>query len=117
MNGSGFQFPEFRGPSLPPNLFAVLEPITQVDLDLGCVDISHFHPAKHRSQSLERILIRFVGAGCADRRLGVVLQEKIRPFVKSELFALADDVQRVVVSGLKPFAKLTLSFLPVLSMG
>jgi hypothetical protein len=113
MHGSGFQESKFRDPVPPADMLAALEPLTKVDLDLGCVDLRHFHRAEHGSQALERILIRFVRADSANRRLGVVLQEKVCPFAKSELFALADDVQGVVVSDLKPFAKLTLSFLPV----
>src|ERR1700688_3542630 len=117
MHGRGFQKSKFRDPFPPAHMLAVLEPIAQVDLDLGCVDLGHFHRAEHRSQALERVLIRFVRAGSANRRLGIVLQEKVCPFAISEPFTLAKDVQGVVVSGLKPFAMLALSFLPVFCTG
>jgi hypothetical protein len=113
MHGRGFQESKF-GDSVPSaDMLAVFEPIAQMDFDLDCVDLCQFHRAEHRSQAFESVLIRFMCTSSANRRLGVVLQEKICPFAKYKLLALADDVKSVIISGLKPFAKLTLSFLPV----
>ena len=50
---------------------------------------------------------------CADWRLGVVLQEKVRPIRELQLFSLPDDLEDFVVPGLKPFAQFPLRFLPV----
>jgi len=76
MDGRGFQESKLRDPFPPADMLAVLQSIAQVDLDLGCVDLRHFHRAGHRAQALERIFIRLVDTHSANRRLGVVFQEK-----------------------------------------
>src|SRR4051794_3252975 len=49
----------------------------------------------------------------ADRRLGVVRQEEVRPVIEADLLALPDGAQRVVVPRCKPFAQLALGVVPV----
>jgi hypothetical protein len=46
-------------------------------------------------------LVRFA---CAQRRFGVVVQERFRPLAKRHLLALADDLEDVAVSSLKSIA-------------
>jgi len=46
-------------------------------------------------------LVRFA---CAQRRSGVVVQERFRPLAKRQLLAFADDIEDVAVSGLKSIA-------------
>src|SRR5205809_813663 len=46
-------------------------------------------------------------------RLGIVLQEKVRPILKQQSFALADNLKDVVVPGLKPFPHFLVGLVPV----
>src|ERR1700676_22069 len=59
-------------------------------------------------------LVCFFGT---EGRLGIVLQEKIHPRGKLKLFSLPDDLEKLVVSGLKPLAEFALSVLPVFGKG
>jgi len=81
----------------------------------GCA--TGINPVKHGYQRSQGSPVSDVRGGTANWGLGVIFQEKVRPFAKTDLLALADDMQRIVIPGLKPFAKLTLSLLPVFRMG
>jgi hypothetical protein len=45
-----------------------------------------------------------VSLGSANRRLGVILQEKILPFFKLYLLTLADNLENAIVPSLESFA-------------
>jgi hypothetical protein len=45
-----------------------------------------------------------------------MLQKQVCPVVEHHLLAFANDVQRVVVSGLQAFAELSLRLLPVFGL-
>jgi hypothetical protein len=78
------------------------EPLAQMDLDLRRADLGHLHCSENWPQSLERGFVCLVSFLGSNRRLGVVGQEKICPFPKSKVLALAQGIQRIIVSGLKP---------------
>jgi hypothetical protein len=116
MHCRGFQGSEFNDSGLAANTPAMLEPAPQVEFDLSSVDFGHLHRSERGFEGFERGLVSLVRLRSANRRLGIVLQEKVRPFTEEELLALANNIQRIVVSGLEPFAQLPLCFLPVLSL-
>src|SRR5271165_2618373 len=58
-----------------------------------------------------------VSFGSAHGRLGVVLQEKVYPFFKLQLLALANDIENFVVAGMQPFTEFLVRLLPVLGKG
>ena len=80
------------------------------------VDFHELHRSEHRAKGIEGVVAHFVRLLCANRRLRVVLDKKVRPFVERKLLASADRGERVVVSGVQPFAQLPLRVLPVFCM-
>jgi hypothetical protein len=60
----------------------LLQPPTQVLFDLVCGEISQPPLGEGLLQMSYRPHIGLVGLGCADRRLGVVLQKKRHPILK-----------------------------------
>jgi hypothetical protein len=58
-------------------------------------------------------LVRFVRFLSAHGRLGIVLQEEIRPLPVSQDLALSYDFKEIVVSRLKSFSQLLVCFLPI----
>jgi len=58
-------------------------------------------------------LVRFVCFLSAHGRLGIVLQEEIRPLPESQGFALSHDFKEIVISRLKSFSESPVCFLPI----
>jgi len=92
-------------------------PVAQVSLDQCCINLDQLQCSEHGSQSSQRGLVGHVRRCSPNRRLGVVLQEKIHPFTERSLLALANNIKGVVVSGGKAFAELTLRLIPVGCVG
>ena len=92
MDRGRFQSSELDDSILAPDTPTLLEPAPLVEFDLGGVDLGHLHRSEYRSEGLECGLIRLVRLGRSSRRLGIVLQEKVRPIVEQELFAFANNI-------------------------
>jgi len=90
-----------------------LESAPKVILDIICADIADRTLAKRLFEMQAGSLIGLVGLLCANRRFGVVLQEKIHPVRELELLSFPDDVEDLIVPGLKPLAQFALRLLPV----
>ena len=103
--------PDFRRTRL-----RCLRRLSEVCLNTRRVDFRELHRSEYRAKSLEGVIVHFVRLLCANRRLRVVLDKKIRPFVERKLLAPTDCGERVVVSGVQPFAQLPLRVLPVFCM-
>src|ERR1700734_619578 len=106
MDTCRLQSAKFDGSRFPPNTPLLLKPCSKMKFDLCRIDLQKLGAAKYRPKSLQGVLIRLVSFCCANRRLGIVHQEEIRPFVKCELFALPQSRKGVVISGVKARAKL-----------
>jgi hypothetical protein len=77
---------------------------------------SDVHQSACTKRSLEVFcapLVRFVCFRSADRRLGIVLQEEIRPLPESQGLPLSYNFKEIFVSRLKSFSQLLICFLPI----
>lgn len=117
MDSSRFQGSNLNNSCLAADVPMLLKPAPQVEFDLAGIDFGHLHRTECRYEGLERALVRLVRLGRSIRRLGIVLQEKVRPIVEYELFAFANNIQRIVIPGPNPLTQLPLCFLPILSLG
>jgi len=112
-----FYGPKFGDARLPADTLLLLEPTTQMNFDFCGVNVCELDRSKHGFERFQRVLVSFVRCLCPNRRLGVVLQEKIRPFAKRQFSTLADCIKGVVVSGGQAFAHLLLRLVPVGCVG
>ena len=113
MNRRRLQQSDFDHSRSPPHASALLEAVSKVCLNPRRVDFRELHRSEHRAKGLEGVVVHFVRLLCANRRLRVVLDKKV---IECKLLALTDCGERVVVSGVQPFAQLPLRVLPVFCM-
>jgi hypothetical protein len=113
VDGCCFQSAKLDDSRFPPNTPFLLKARSKMKFDLRRVDLQKLAASKDRPKSLQGVLIRLVSFCCANRRAGIVRQEKIRPFVKCELFSLPQSGKGIVVSGVKARSKLLLRLTPV----
>lgn len=90
-----------------------LKPSSKIVLNVICGKLSDRSLAECLFEAPAGALVRFVGLFRADRRLGVVLQEKVHPIRKLQLFSSPDDIEDLVVPGLEAIAQFPLGLLPV----
>jgi hypothetical protein len=101
--------------------------VTELDLDSNSLSKAitkiYFYRIRgdvHQTTRIKRSLevfyaplVRFVCFLSAHGRLGMVLQENIRPLPVSQGLALSHDFKEIVVSRLKSFSQLLACFLPI----
>jgi hypothetical protein len=90
-----------------------LKPPSKIVLNVICGKLSDRSLAECLFEAPAGALVRFVGLFRADRRLGVVLQEKVHPIRKLQLFSFPDDIEDSVVPGLEAIPQFPLGLLPV----
>jgi hypothetical protein len=96
-----FQQALFHESNLCLHQYTFLEPPTQIRFDIVSSQFRKSGAFEHLSQMLQSALVDLVSLRPAERRLGEVLQIRIRPLPKFEILAAAQRGQRVVVSGLE----------------
>jgi hypothetical protein len=76
-------------------------------------DIHQSACAKRSLEVFGAPLVRFVCFRSAHGRLGIVLQEEIRPLHESQGLALSYNLKEIFVSRLKSFSESLICFLPI----
>src|SRR5580658_9567064 len=95
----------------------LFEPPAKIHLDVVSSHIRELNSFESLSQMLQCPLVDRVSLFRAKRRLGKVLQVKVRPFSKLQVLPATQRGQRVVVSGLQTLSEAFLRFAPVFSKG
>src|SRR3984885_1451616 len=91
----------------------LFEPPAKIHLDVVSSHIRELNSFEGLSQMLQRPLVNRVSLFRAKRRLGKVLQVKIRPFSKLQVLPATQRGQCVVVSSLQTLSEAFLRFAPV----
>src|SRR5262249_35043953 len=113
VNGCRLQGAELDDSIFAANASALLQPAAQMEFDLRGVDLVQLHRAECRSQGFKRRLVALVGLGRSDGRLGIMLQEQIRPVVETPYAGLCEGCPTCCCLWLAGFAELPLRLLPV----
>src|SRR5580704_4751111 len=91
----------------------LFEPPAKIHLDVVSSHIRELNSFESLSQMLQCPLVDRVSLFRAKRRLGKVLQVKVRPFSKLQVLPATQRGQRVIVSGLQTLSEAHLRFAPV----
>ena len=94
----------FNDPRLGLSLHTLTQPVTQVPFNPVALQGRQLVIAEHLVQVHDGTCVRLVRLRHAQRRPRVVLQEQVRPPLKREFLTLANDLEDIVVAGLKSFA-------------
>jgi hypothetical protein len=88
VNTGCLQRPEFHDSRFSANVLLLLQASPQVNFDLRRVNVQKLACSEHRFERLQRVLVRFMSFLGTNRRLGIVLQEEVGPFVERDRLAL-----------------------------
>src|SRR6202049_5326497 len=113
MNRGRLEHSFFDEPRLRLAPDSLAQPTSQVAFDGVTREIGQLLRSKYLHQMCNRARVHFVGLGRSQRRLGIVLQEQLRPFFERQLFALAHDLQEVVIPRQESFPQFLVCLLPV----
>jgi len=90
--------------------------VSEVYLNTRRVDFRELHRSEYRAKSLERVIVHFVRLLCANRRLRVVLDKKIRHSLNVRCSPLRTVASVLLSLACSRFAQLPLRVLPVFCM-
>src|SRR5216683_7502158 len=76
-------------------------------------DVHQSACTKRRLEVFDAPLVRFVCFLSAHGRLGIVLQEEIRPLSESQGLAFPYDFKKILIPRLKSFSEFLICFLPI----
>src|SRR5690348_14196007 len=108
MNATGFQSSQFNDSTLSTHAALVLKAVPKMHFDACRINLDEFALSEHWSECLQSVLISLMRLHRSNGRLGIVSQEKIRPFIKSKLLAFPQNLKRIVISRGKTFPQLPL---------
>ena len=110
MHRCGLEPPALNDTCGSSDWHSILQPAPQVELHIVGCEIAQIPVLESLLKMRAAPQISFVGPVRANRRLRVILQEKLHPISKSKMLSFPDDVQDPIVPCLKALSEGTVKF-------
>ena len=114
MHRCGLEPPALNDTCGSSDWYSILQPAPQVELHIVGCEIAQIPVLESLLKMRAAPQISFVGPVRANRRLRVILQEKLHPISKSKMLSFPDDVQDPIVPCLEALSELPLRLVPIL---